>query len=101
MKKDKLSNMKFRRKLAITAMIAPGTLLVIALAMLTIVNLIFNPTFWMKADSEPVQPTPFVISAFNIFFILTGAAGFICILPGAVIGAILLIRLKKVKSDRN
>ena len=101
MKKDKLSNMKFRRKLAITAMIAPGTLLVIALAMLIIVNLIFNPTFWMKADSEPVQPTPFVISAFNIFFLLTGVVGLMFILPGIVIGVILLVRFRRAKSNRN
>jgi type II secretory pathway component PulF len=93
---------KPRSKLAIAALIVPSVLFLISLVMLAVINLIFNPTFWMVGDTEPVNPTPFVITVLNIFFLLTGGVGLISLVPGMIIGALLLIRSKRNrKSEPN
>lgn len=87
-------NSRSQRRFAIVALIAPSIVFIFSLFMLAIINLIFNPTFWMVGDTEPVNPTPISITIINGLFITTGLAGFIALLPGVVIGVLLLTRLK-------
>lgn len=88
------SSAKSRLKLAILALIVPGILFTFSLLMLVVINLIFNPTFWMTGDTEPVNPTPFGITVLNMLFLITGAVGLISLLPGIVAGILLLTRSK-------
>lgn len=83
-----------RQGLAIFALIAPSVVFIVSLSMLAIINLVFNPTFWMVGDTEPVNPTPLGIAILNGLFATTGTIGFISLLPGVVAGIILLIRKK-------
>lgn len=92
---NKLGSAKPRRKLAIAALIIPSVLFAFSLVMLAVINLIFNPTFWMTGDTEPVNPTPFVITVLNTFFLVTGAAGLISLLPSIVVGTLLLTQSKR------
>lgn len=94
-KNNKLGGKKPRLKLAIAALIMPSVFFVFSLVMLVIFNLIFNPTFWMVGDTEPVNPTPLIITILNIFFLIVGAVGLISLLPGIVVGTLLLIRSRK------
>lgn len=87
-----------RRNLAIFALIAPSVLLVLSVFILTVVNLIFNPTFWMRGDTEPVYSTPFGIAVLNIIFLITGIVAFISLLPGVITGVLLLTRSKYQKT---
>ncbi|MBI3889030.1 hypothetical protein HY312_00420 [Candidatus Saccharibacteria bacterium] len=81
-------------KIAIATLILPTVFFLFSLLMLMIINLIFNPTFWMTGDTEPVYPTPVAITILNILFLTTGAAGAISFLPGIITGIFLLTRSK-------
>lgn len=87
-----------RAKLAILALVAPSAVLLFSLCMLAVINLIFNPTFWMTGDTEPVSPTPLIITVLNTLFIVTGAVGLISLLPIAAAGIYLLTRSKPRKT---
>jgi hypothetical protein len=87
-----------RRNIAIFALVAPSALFMLSLFTLAIINLIFNPTFWMKGDTEPVYSTPFGITILNIFFLITGTIGFMSLLPGVITGILLLTRQKYQKT---
>ena len=80
------------KKLAIVLLVTPGLAIVGSFIILLATNLIFNPTFWMTPDTEPVTPTPFLITALNGVFFALGAVGVLSILPGLVAGVYLLQR---------
>jgi hypothetical protein len=86
---------KSKFKHAILLLIAPSILFAFSLLMLAIINLIFNPTFWMTGDTEPVNSTPLIITVFNVLFIITGIVGLISFLPGVVVGVLLLVQSKQ------
>ena len=89
------SNSKPHAKLAVILLVIPGLLAVSSFIILLVVNLIFNPTFWMTPDTEPVTPTPFYITALNGLFITIGGIGLLSLLPGLVAGVHLLLASKK------
>jgi len=74
-------------KLAVGLFVIPGLLITISLIILLPLNLIFNPTFWMTPDTDPVNSTPFIISVLNGVFIVIEGIGLICLVPGIVAGA--------------
>ncbi len=92
---NKSVGVKPQPKLALFALVAPSALLVLSLLILAAINLIFNPTFWMTGDTEPVNPTPVVITVLNGLFMVTAALGLITLLPGVVVGIFLLTRSKR------
>ena len=98
MTQQKSNHNKRRRNLAIFALIAPSMLLVLSVFILAVVNLIFNPTFWMRGDTEPVYSTPFGITVLNIFFLITGLVALISLLPGVITGVLLLTRSRYQKT---
>lgn len=81
-------------KLAIFLLVMPILVLAFSLFLLVVINLIFNPTFWMTGDTEPVSPTPLAITLLNVLFFTTGAIGFVSLLPGAIAGITLLVKSK-------
>lgn len=91
---SKQSSTKPNFKLAIFALIVPGALFAFSLLMLLFINLIFNPTFWMTGDTEPVNPTPVAITVLNVIFAVTGAVGLISWLPATITGIYLLTKSK-------
>ena len=95
MTKSNHTVVKSKSKRAIFLLLAPSILFAFSLLMLAIINLIFNPTFWMTGDTEPVNPTPPIITVFNVLFIITGIVGLISFLPGVVIGVLLLVQSKQ------
>jgi len=80
------------KKLAIVLLVTPGLAIVGSFIMLLSINLIFNPTFWMTPDTEPLTPTPFLITALNGVFLAIGAVGLLSVLPCLVIGLYLLAK---------
>ena len=82
---------KPRKKLAIALLSVPILLVIISFMMLVVVNLIFNPTFWMTPDTDPVNATPLVITILNGIFITIGGIGVVSFLPGLAVGVYLLI----------
>ena len=82
---------KPRKKLAIALLSIPILLVIISFMMLVVVNLIFNPTFWMTPDTDPVNATPLIITILNGIFITIGGIGVVSFLPGLAIGVYLLI----------
>jgi len=86
-----------RTKLAILLVIGPTLLIVTSFILFALINLILNPTFWPKADTEALANTPIAITIINAFFFVLGATGVIAWLPGVIIGAYLLIRRPKDK----
>ena len=82
---------KPRKKLAIALLSVPILLVIISFMMLVVVNLIFNPTFWMTPDTDPVNATPLIITILNGIFITIGGIGVLSFLPGLAIGVYLLI----------
>jgi len=87
--------LKSHKKLAITLLTVPILLAIISFVMLIVVNLIFNPTFWMTPDTDPVTATPLVISVLNGIFITIGAIGLLSFLPGLITGVYLLAKQKQ------
>lgn len=88
-------NKPSRRKLALALLVTPTTLAVVSLLLFTIVNVVFNPTFWMRPDTEPVAETPAVVMVINMILVVFGALGLAAIIPGIIIGAVLLYRAKR------
>ena len=84
-----------RSDLVIFAFVAPSTLLILAFIALAIVNLVFNPTFWMTPDTEPITPTPFVIAILNVGLLIIGMIGLVSLLPGMITGLLLLVKYKR------
>ena len=84
------SNSRMYKKLAIVLLVTPSLLIVGSFIVLLAVNLVLNPTFWMTPDTEPVTPTPFLITALNGVFLIIGAAGILSIIPGLAAGVYLL-----------
>lgn len=68
------------------ALFAPAALIIFSLIVLVVINLIFNPTFWMTADGEPVAPTPILITASNGALFITTALGLLTLFLGIVHG---------------
>lgn len=68
------------------ALVAPTALIIVSLILLVVINLIFNPTFWMIADGEPVSPTPILITILNGALFIIAALGLLTLLPGIVYG---------------
>jgi len=95
--KNNPNAMKRRSRIAIFALVAPAVLSMSSLALLIVINLIFNPTFWMVGDTDPVNPTPLVIAVLNWILLATGAIGLLSLVPGAVAGLFLLARTKHDK----
>jgi hypothetical protein len=89
------SNSKHHTKLAVILLVIPGLLAASSFIVLLVVNLIFNPTFWMTPDTEPVTPTPFYITALNGVFTTIGGIGLLSLLPGLVAGVYLLASKKR------
>ena len=88
------SDAKPHMKRAIILLVIPGLLVVSSFIILLVINLIFNPTFWMTPDTDPVTPTPIYITALNRVFITTGGIGLLGLLPGLVAGVYLLVKQK-------
>lgn len=84
-----------RTKLAVFLLIAPGLAIVFSVFVLAVVNLIFNPTFWMTGDTESVNPTPLAITVLSVILLVTTIAGLASLLPSIIIGIILLIKSKR------
>lgn len=82
-------------KLAIALFMLPILLVISSSVILLIINLIFNPTFWMTPDSEAVASTPVLITATNAMLIIVGAIGLVSLLPGLVVGVYLLVKRKR------
>lgn len=82
-------------KLAVGLLVMPGLLVVTSFIILLVVNLIFNPTFWMTPDGEPVTPTPFYINALNGLFVAIGGIGLISLLPSLVAGICIFANKKR------
>lgn len=80
------------KKLASILLVTPALVVVVSFITLLIINLIFNPTFWMTPDTEPVTTTPLLITIFNGVFIISGAVGLLVIVPALVAGLYLLGR---------
>ncbi len=96
-KKRQRSKAVAHAKLAVFLLVMPSLVLVFSLFLLAIINLVFNPTFWMTGDTEPVNPTPVAITALNTLFIATGLLGLVSLLPGAIAGIVLLVKSKHLK----
>ena len=88
-------NSKSHKKLAIILLTVPILLAIISFVMLIVVNLIFNPTFWMTPDTDPVTATPFIITVLNGIFITIGGIGLLSFLPGLITGVYLLAKQKQ------
>ena len=86
--------MKQYSKVALFALVVPGVLVMRSVVMLLVINLIFNPTFWMTADGEPITPTPIFITVLNWALLTISAVGLVSLLPGIVGGIFLLTRNK-------
>lgn len=82
-------------KLAVIAFVLPAVLLVISLFLFIVINLFLNPTFWMTGDTEPVPPTPLLITIVNTALFCIGALGLVSLLPGIVAGVFLLRQAKR------
>ena len=81
-----------RTKVALLLIIAPTLMIAFALFSFSILNLIFNPTFWPTPDTEAVTNTPLGITILNVLFFAIGGAGIVAWLPGIIIGAVLLAK---------
>ena len=93
--KNNPNALKRRSRIAIFTLVVPAALLMGSLALLIVINLIFNPTFWMVGDTEPVNPTPLLVTVLNWMLLTTGAIGLLSLVPGAVGGLFLLARNKR------
>lgn len=82
-------------KLALSLLIIPGLLVVSSYVILLVINLIFNPTFWMTPDTEQVAATPFYITALNKVFITIGGIGIVSIFPGLITSVYLFASQKR------
>lgn len=85
---------KSRLKLAIILLAAPTLIAFSSFIVFLVVNLVFNPTFWMTPDTDPVTETPLLISVLNGVLITIGGIGVLSFLPGLVIGIYLIARKK-------
>jgi hypothetical protein len=85
------SNPNPYKKLGISLLIVPGLLVVGSFVILLVINLIFNPTFWMTPDSDPITPTPVYITILNGVCITVGGIGLLSLLPGLAAGIYLLV----------
>jgi type II secretory pathway component PulF len=90
-----------RSKTIILAFFAPIVLIVVAFVALVAVNLVFNPTFWMTGDTEPVTPTPIVISIINDVLLSIGIVGLVTLLPGIIIGILMIFKYKRASLKRS
>jgi len=84
-----------RTKLALWLMIGPTALFAIALTLLALTNLIFNPTFWPTPDTEDFAATPIGITIVNVLLFTVGAIAALAWLPGIITGAVLLAKKPK------
>ncbi len=83
------NNPKSRRKLAIILVVTPLALVIISFLAFAVINLIFNPTFWMTPDTTSVYATPLYITILNgVFFAICGV-GLLSFMP-CLIGGIYL-----------
>jgi len=89
------SNSKTQTKHAVILLVAPSLLVVSSFVILLVINLIFNPTFWITPDTEPVTPTPVYITALNGVFIAIGGIGLLSFLPALVAGVYVLLKRKR------
>ncbi|MFZ1250756.1 MAG: hypothetical protein WAR37_04900 [Candidatus Microsaccharimonas sp.] len=81
-----------RTKKALILILAPTLMIIISFICFALINLVFNQTFWMKPDGEPVAETLLFVTILNIIFFTIGVVGIISWLPGIVIGGILLAK---------
>lgn len=86
-----------RTKVALWLVLGPTVFATIAIILFTIINLVFNPTFWPTPDTEDFAATPIGITIANVFLLAVGSLSALAWLPGIVIGGILLA--KKPKQD--
>ena len=90
------SNSTSNTKRAVILLVIPGLLIISSFIAFLVMNLIFNPTFWMTPDTDPVTPTPLYITVLNGVFITIGGIGLLALLPGFVIGVYLLVKQKRL-----
>lgn len=81
--------------MVVACLALPIVLLISSLVLLVISNLIFNPTFWMIPDGEPINATPIATTIVNGVLLFTGTIGLVTLLPGVVLGVITLTRNKR------
>lgn len=84
-----------RTQLALWLILGPTVLVALVFIAFAIINLIFNPTFWMTPDTEDFAATPLIITILNVALFMLGSAGIVAWLPGIIIGAVLLSKRQK------
>jgi hypothetical protein len=82
-------------RLSVSAIIAQILAIVFAIVGLLIVNVIFNPTFWMTPDSDPVTATPLLITVLNGVFITLGAVGFLSLIVSSLLSLYSILRRRQ------
>jgi len=93
-------NTKSNRKLALALLIIPGLLTVGSVITLLVINLIFNPTFWMTPDTSPITPTPVYITVLNGMFIAVGVIGVLSFIPALIVGIYILAHQRRLKVNK-
>jgi len=93
-------NTKSNRKLALALLIISGLLTVGSVITLIVINLIFNPTFWMTPDTSPITPTPVYITVLNGVFITSGVIGMLSFVPALAVGIYLLTNKRRSKAKK-
>ena len=86
-----------RPNLAFALIVVPGLLIITCFITFVVVNLFFNPTFWMRPDGYAVIETPLVVTVINWTLFIIGAMGAVCLIPGIIIGIMMLVRHKSLK----
>ena len=73
----------------------PTVLLVVVSLLVAILNMVFNPTMWMRADTEPYAATPLGFTVANVLLFGIGSLALIAWLPALITGIILIATRKK------